>query len=284
MPEQLLDNGVTLHLVDEGEGRPIVFVHGVCMSSRFFDRQIEHVSARARMIAPDLRGHGRSEKVLHGHTVEGYAADLHELLDARGVERPVLVGWSMGAMVAWEYLGAFGQDGVAGLVIVDQPPSDWAWEGYEFGLITAEVLAELVAGLQMAPEAVAEELAHLMQHEPDGPTTAWMIEEITKCPPAVASTILVNQTLRDYRPFLQEIRLPTAVFFGGNDKMTSPRAGEYIAAQIPGATFRVFDRSSHVPFWEEPEAFNAALDAFVAGLDPVASALPASDPDVSDSP
>ena len=59
MPEQQLANGVTLHLVDEGEGRPIVFIHGVMMSSRFFDRQIVHVSSRARMIAPDLRGHGR---------------------------------------------------------------------------------------------------------------------------------------------------------------------------------------------------------------------------------
>jgi non-heme chloroperoxidase len=266
LAEQQLANGVTLHLVDEGEGRPIVFVHGVLMTSRFFDRQIAHVSANARMIAPDLRGHGRSEKVLSGHTVENYAIDLQELFVARAIERPVLVGWSMGAMVAWEYLKAFGQDGVAGLVVVDQHPSDWSWEGYPFGVLTAEVLAELVAGLQMAPAAVAEELAHLMVHEPTEETTAWMVEEITMCPPAIASTILVNQTIRDYRPFLPDIRVPTAVFFGGDDKMTSPEAGEYIAAQIPGATLTVFGASSHVPFYEEPDAFNAALDGFVAGL------------------
>ena len=42
--------------------------------------------------------------------------------------------------------------------------------------------------------------------------------------------------------------------------------GEFIASQIPGASFRVFEASSHVPFYEEPEAFNEALDAFVAGL------------------
>ncbi len=266
VPEQQLANGVTLHLVDEGEGRPVVFIHGVAMSSRFFDRQIAHVSAKARMVAPDLRGHGRSEKVLHGHTVENYAVDLAELFAARGIERPVLVGWSMGAMVAWEYLRAFGQSDVAGLVIVDQPPSDWAWDGYEFGAITPEVLAELVAGLQMAPAAVAEELAHLMQHEPDAETTSWMVEEITSCPPAIASTILVNQTVRDYRPLLSEISVPTAVFFGGDDKMTSPRAGEWIASAIPGATLTVFERSSHVPFHEEPDAFNGALDAFLAGI------------------
>ncbi len=266
MAEQVLANGVTLHLVDEGEGRPIVFVHGVMMTSRFFDRQVEHVSANARMIAPDLRGHGRSEKVLSGHTVENYADDLRQLFDARGVERPVLVGWSMGAMVVWEYLRSHGPDSVAGIVVVDQPPSDWAWEGYEFGVISPDMLAELVAGLQMAPRAIATEFAQLMVHEPTDDVLEWMADEITMCPPAIASTILVNQTLRDYRAFLPQIRVPTAVFFGGDDKMTSPKAGEYIASQIPGATFRVFEASSHVPFYEEPDAFNAALDAFVAGL------------------
>ena len=51
--EQRLANGVTLHLVDEFEGQPIVFMHGLMATSRLFDRQIEHVSANARMIAPD---------------------------------------------------------------------------------------------------------------------------------------------------------------------------------------------------------------------------------------
>ena len=172
----------------------------------------------------------------------------------------------MGAMVVWEYLKAFGQDGVAGVVIVDQPPSDWAYEDYEFGGITAELLAEFVAGIQMAPAAVAEEFAHLMMHEPSDESTAWIVEEILQCPPAIASTILVNQTLRDYRSFLPEIRVPTAVFFGGDDKMTSPKAGEWMIGQIPGATLTVFDGSSHIPFYEEADAFNAALDAFVRGL------------------
>jgi pimeloyl-ACP methyl ester carboxylesterase len=106
-----------------------------------------------------------------------------------------------------------------------------------------------------------------MQHEPDPATTSWMVEEIMACPPAIASTILVNQTLRDYRSLLPDITVPTAVFFGADDKMTSPRAGEWIASVIPGATFTLFERSSHVPFHEEADAFNGALDAFIARLE-----------------
>ena len=151
-------------------------------------------------------------------------------------------------------------------MIVDQPPSDFAWEGYPFGVLTVEALAEMVEGLQLDQRGVAEEFAGLMQHEPKPDVSAWMVEEITRVPAAVASTILVNQTLRDYRPFLPEISCPTLVAFGRDPKLTPPEAGEYIASMIPGARFEVFEHSSHVPFLEETERFNALVQEFSARL------------------
>jgi non-heme chloroperoxidase len=263
MANQLLSNGVTLNVTDEGSGTPVVFVHGVMMSGRFFDHQVPYFSRHYRVIVPDLRGHGRSEKVLYGHTVANYARDLKHLFEARGVQRPVLVGWSMGSMVVYEYLKQFGQDDVAGIVIVDQPPSDFAWEGYEFGPLTVQALGELVEALQMDQHAVAEEFASLMLHNETPEAKAWMVEEITQVPAAVASTILVNQTFQDYRPFFAEVRIPTLVLFGRDNKMTPPEAGEYIASQIAGAKLQIFEHSSHVPFYEEADAFNEAVRAFV---------------------
>ncbi|HEY1331467.1 MAG TPA: alpha/beta hydrolase, partial [Actinomycetota bacterium] len=105
--------GVELNVRERGQGRPVLFLHGVMCSGRFFDPQLERAEAAGyRAIVPDLRGHGDSEKVLDGHTVPNYARDVHALLEARGAERPVLVGWSMGAMVAYEYLREFGQESV----------------------------------------------------------------------------------------------------------------------------------------------------------------------------
>jgi non-heme chloroperoxidase len=63
------------------------------MSGRFFQRQLARFAATHRVIVPDLRGHGRSEKVNHGHTVPRYAADLHAILSQLSVRRPLLVGW-----------------------------------------------------------------------------------------------------------------------------------------------------------------------------------------------
>ncbi len=262
--EQRLSSDVTLHVVDEGDGPPIAFIHGVMMSGRFFKGQVTGLSGSHRVLVPDLRGHGRSEKVLSGHTVGNYAQDLHLLFQARGVARPLLVGWSMGAMVVYEYLKAFGSDAVAGVVIVDQPPSDFAWDGYPFGVLTVEALAEMVEALQLNQRGVATEFAELMQHNPQAEVSAWMIEEIMRVPAAVAATILVNQTLRDYRSFLPQIECRTLAAFGADPKLTSPDAGRYIAGEIPNARFEVFEQSSHCPFLEETDRFNRLVGQFAA--------------------
>ncbi|MGQ0668210.1 MAG: alpha/beta fold hydrolase [Actinomycetota bacterium] len=267
MGDRVTVNGVTLNVRDRGEGRPIVFIHGVMCSGRFFDRQLEFFSRGFRVVVPDLRGHGDSERAQTGHTVSNYARDLRALFEAIGVERPVLVGWSMGAMVAYEYLKEFGQDDVAGLVIVDQPPSDFAWsDGYPFGLFTLEALGETVEHIQMDLPSLAEGFAGLMLHEPSPEMTALLVAEITKVPPVIGTSILVNQTFQDYRPFLPEIKIPTLVLFGGDDKATSPEAGKWMAGVLPDSRLQIFDRSSHCPFLEEPDAFNAALLTFLEEL------------------
>jgi len=263
---QVRVDDVTFSVDAAGSGPPVVFIHGWSMSGRFFRRQLDGLSGRFRVIVPDLRGHGASEKVSRGHTVPQYASDLHAILGELSVQRPVLVGWSMGAMVGYEYLRAFGRDEVAGLVVVDQPPSDFAWEDYEFGVFTMPELAEMNEQLQLDQDAVVDEFTRLMLHEPDDETRAWMAAEILRVPPVIASTILLDQTLRDYREFLPQIDVPALVLFGEDDKLTSPRAGAYIAERIPGARLRTFPASSHCPFWEESEAFNYAVASFAADL------------------
>lgn len=267
MAHHKLPSGVTLHIEEAGTGRPIVFIPGVMMNGQFFRNQLTGLSDESWVVLPDMRAHGQSEKVLSGHTVANYAHDLRELFSVMSIERPILVGWSMGAMVLYDYLKQFGQDDVAGIIIVDQPPSDFAWEGYPFGLITVESLAEFVEALQMDQRAVAEEFANLMQHAPQHQTNAWMIEEICRVPAAVASTILVNQTLRDDRSFLPQIDVPALVLFGRDAKMTSPDAGQFIANKIPNAQFHIFEHSSHVPFLEEPEAFNRTVREFIVSIE-----------------
>ncbi len=267
MNKRVSTQGIVLNVRDEGAGRPpLVFIHGMMCSGRFFDAQVPYFSGRYRVVVPDLRGHGNSDKPLSGYTVSNYATDLRSIIEEIGLERPVLVGWSMGSMVAYEYLKLFGQEDIAGLVVVDQPPSDFAWDGYQFGFFTVEVLGQTLEHIQMHQRELAEQLADLMLHAPSPEVTGWIVEELMKVPPVIASTALVDQTVRDYRPFLPEIKCPTLVLFGEDPKLTSPDAGRYIAEEIPNATYQGFANSSHCPFFEEPEAFNESLDRFLAQL------------------
>jgi pimeloyl-ACP methyl ester carboxylesterase len=249
------------------DGPSLVFVHGVMMSGRFFGKQIGAAElADFDVVVPDLRGHGDSEKTPAGHTVATYAQDLADLVDALDLRKPVLVGWSMGVMVVYEYLKLRGQDSVSGIVVVEQTPSDYLWEGYTFGFVTLSSLAELVTEIQTDLPALAHQLVQLMLHEPTPEADQWMSEEITKVPPTIASTIFVNQTIRDDRGFIGSITVPTLVLFGRDPKLTPPEAGQYITDHIQGARLQIFENSSHCPFFEEPDTFNRAVAEFAGSL------------------
>ena len=256
--------GARLHYSDEGDGPTVVLLHGVWMSSAFFRYQSSGALQGARVITPDFRGHGRSDKPSDGHTVAGYATDLGVLLETLDLRDVTLVGWSMGAFVAWEHLLG-GDDRVTGLVVVDESATDFAWPGWDHGVISVETLRELNAGLQTDQRAVAEHFAPAMFAADLSPEDlAWIVEEMCQVPPAVAGAILLDQTLVDYRENLSRLTVDTLICFGRDAKLLSVAAGEDVAARIPGARLQVFESSSHCPFLEEPAAFNAAVAAFVA--------------------
>jgi non-heme chloroperoxidase len=264
--------GVELHYEESGSGRPVVFLHGVWMSARFFERQLGPVGERHHAIALDFRGHGLSEKTEDGHTVPEYAADLHAFLEALDLEEVVLVGWSMGAFAIWDYVLQFGVDRLAGVVVVHESASDFGWEGWEHGLIPPEMLRDLNAGVQSGRTELIQHFIPLMfKDDPPLGDVPWMAEEMARPPAGVASSILLDQTLRDYREMLGAVTVPSLVVWGADEKLFKVAAGEYLVERMPDARLVVLEESCHCPFLEEPEKFNAAVLEFVDSLAPSAS-------------
>jgi non-heme chloroperoxidase len=267
MAKDVRAGDVTLSVEDEGTGPAVVFIHGWSCSGRFFQRQLAYFARSHRVVIPDLRGHGRSEKTLRGHTLPQYAEDLRVLFGLLSIERPVLVGWSMGAEVAWEYLRAHPAD-VAGLVIVDQSPCDFAWEGSDLGGMTPQGLLQGCEGLQTDQAAAVAEFCPAMLFQPDAATVAWMSAELMQVPPVIATTMLTDEALRDYREFLPQITVPALVIFGEDDRFYGPKVAQYIVERVPGSRLEMLPRSGHCPFWEQSEAFNNAVAEFIAGAAP----------------
>jgi non-heme chloroperoxidase len=255
-----------IYYEDDGVGRPVVFIHGLWLTSWFFAKQRPYFGEGYRFIAPGLRSHGRSENVLHGNTVPIQTRDLHELFQALGLHDIVLVGWSSGAFCIWQYLIDYGSDDIAGIVIVDESPTDFNWPDWTLGAQDLPGLIAMLGGVQTDHAALVRGgfvpnlfATPISDHERD-----WMVEEITMIPPTIAAAVAFDGITRDYRPMLADIKVPTLVCFGHHDKFLSPDNGRYLADAIPDARLVMFDHSGHAPFWDEPDLFNTELDRFIA--------------------
>jgi non-heme chloroperoxidase len=200
VPEITLPDGAVLSYEDRGSGRPLVLLHGVCMSSDFFREQLGPLSHGHRVIALDFRGHGRSPACDHGHTVAQYARDVHHVLEALALEHAVLVGWSMGSIVIWQYLRQFGAHRVAAQVVISQGPSDLKRPDWPHGLLELAELAELCLAIQEDMAGAFADFGPAMFAEPlDEESRARVMHEILRCRPTTATAILLSQTLPDAR-------------------------------------------------------------------------------------
>lgn len=236
------------------------------MSSKFFRKQLEHFSKNYRTIALDLRGHGQSSKVDHGHTVAQYAKDLNVFMEKLALKNVILVGWSMGAFVIWDYINQFGTDNVKGVAIIDQSASDYIWPDWEFGAFDFQAIANIIQTIQEDQEAFNSNFIYGMYKEkPAQEEFTWILQEMNKLPASIASTIVFNQTAVDYRKTLSNVTVPALICFG-TIGFFPIEAGQFIKDRTPHAKLVPFENSSHLLFLEETEKFNHELEEFIRNL------------------
>ena len=263
-----IDDQLELAYEESGAGRPIVFLHGVWMSARFFHRQLPALGQNHHAIALDLRGHGGSSHTPDGHTMASYAQDVHAFLKAKNLNDAVLVGWSMGCMVVWDYFKQFGGDNIAAAILVEQTPADFKWPDWELGLFDLPMLIHLMSEVQTDREKVFRDFVPMMFKEPPAQADIdWMVAENMRIPASIASAVLFDQTVQDYRPDVSKVSVPSLVISGGaENKLLPTEAIRFVHDNISGSQFSLYEDSSHCPFLEETERFNAEIDAFVHSL------------------
>ena len=269
-------DGVELCYHDSGgDGFPLILLHGWSQTQAMFKYQYEAFAARHRVITIDQRGHGTSAKPHHGYRIARLAQDLAEFADHLRLGSFDLLGWSMGASVAWSFIDHFGTSRIRSLVLVDQAPTITAvpW-------LTKEERDE--AGATSDPVTVAELAARLAA--PDGPEFArsfertmfagdvdpglweFIVAEIATVPSYASVPLLYDHSAQDWRDVLPRIDVPTLVI-GCEGSHVPPGSQRYVARSIPGAQVEVFPRavaSSHFPFLQNPAAFNLRVEKFLA--------------------
>ena len=260
-------NGTQLYYEDKGQGQPVLFIHGLWCSCRFFDKQLDYFARRYRTLILDLRGHGRSAPIHSGYTMANYARDVHEFMHRLELTETVLVGWSMGSFVIWEYFKQFGAENIKATVFVDQSASDFKWPDWPLGAFDFTGLCHWMANVQTNRAETMREFVNLFfKGEPTAADLRWLLDEMTRIPASIAGAVLFAQSVEDYRAVLPTVNVPALICFGRHDKFFPVAAGEYLKQNLPQAQMVVFEQSGHCPFLEEPERFNREVDRFLSSL------------------
>lgn len=253
-----------LHLREAGDGPPVVFLHGWSCHSGFFAEQMAALSDRFRSIAPDLPGHGGSEANEAALSIEGAARLVSDMLDARDLTQVTLVGWSMGAHVAYALLKQDRQARVGRLVVVDMTPkvlNDAAWRLGLRSRLDAERSARLTDAMRRDWASQVPHIAENMFAEgaPNRALRAYSEGEIARNDGSVMAAMWESLIAQDFRPLLPALRIPTVIAYGALSRIYSEEVARYQADAIPGARLVRFYRSGHSPHLEEAAAFSRMM-------------------------
>lgn len=244
-------------------GPVIVFIHGFAQCGLAFARQMrdERLSAKYHLIAYDLRGHGASDKPLDPDAYRDgrlWAQDLRAVLRCAGADRPLLVGWSYGGRIVWDYLREYGESSVAGAQLVG---SSWVRRPeWESAVSAAYLPLMLEAELATNIAATSAYLASCFATPPPADQFAQMLAYNMTQPPH-ARRAMVGRA-RQPEEFIASLELPISFVVGAKDAHCAPGAVRACAERMVGATMLTMPDVGHSPFYEAADAFGAQLDAF----------------------
>ena len=261
------DEAVIYYEVD-GEGQPLLLVHGWSCSSKFFQRNVPVLKKHFKVVTLDLRGHGQSSKGLHGYVLSRLAQDIRELIIELKLENVILMGWSLGGPTPLSYWQQFKSNSkLAGLGLIDMtafPFSDGEWNSHSLRNHNAEGFNVMVNNLLNHREAFFNAFINGMFYHATQPTgTEWVNDECLKLPPYIGIALYSDYIYSDFTNVLPTITIPTVVF-SANSKIfvESIKQGQYMAAQIPNGECVPFYQSGHMLFYEEAEKFNNTVIEF----------------------
>jgi len=235
-------------------GTAVILIHGAVGDSRLFRFQLKYFGSRYKTISIDLPGHGHSFTGI-APTLDDFINAIEDMVRGEGIPSFVLIGHSMGGGVCLE---AYRQRlrGLAGMVLVSTSPvlpvSPALVEILERDDMDA--LAELIVGSVFSKKVdLLVGLAKKALYE--------MNRDIIKSDVEICKGM-------DYSSILEDIDVPVLVIANRRDMVIAPDLSSSLGARIKNSRMELFDQDGHVPFFENPDTFNAAVDAFLKDILP----------------
>ena len=261
--------GIRLHVREWGNASApsILFIHGWSQNHLCWSKQYESELATSyRLVALDLRGHGMSEAPHQASAYQNpqlWADDIAAIMKELLLERPILVGWSYGGFIICDYIRAYGQENISGIVFAGaattlHPPTLSEFIGPGFINVVTDAISEdlptsLLAMRQFMHNCIARPLA-LEDLE-----TALCWQMVVR--PDVRGALVTREINSD--DVLRSLRVPLLVAHGREDYVVLPTMAEHVLEACPKATASWYDDVGHAPFLEDPARFNRELAELV---------------------
>jgi len=252
-------DGIKIHYLEAGSGRPIVFIPGWTMPAWIWEKQIDEFSKRYHVIAVDPRSQGESDQPTFGHLPETRARDYKELVDHLGLKQPVLVGWSMACGELAKYAEQFGSDNVGGYVLVD-------------GFLSEKASPEMMAGisgwmnqLQQDRQKQADGFVRSMYKKAQTDEYLKRVVDASTHVPADTAVVLIYNMIgvKDFATGLARMNRPVLFAYQPESQPTV----DYLKSKLGDKVqLERFDGAGHALFVDDPEKFNHVLETFIQGL------------------
>ena len=261
-----------MYVAEAGQGRPLILLHGWSSHGGYFAPQMEGLREHFHMLCPDLPGHRNSVAPLAELTIPQLADGLYRLIAERGISNAILVGWSMGAMVAFDYIARYGSTALAGLVIEDMTVRIVNDAGWHFGIRNGFDAAQSEGAVQAMrsdwPSYAHGSLPRLFARAmpPDRELLSWAAAEIAANDGRAMAALWQSMAEQDFRWLLPQLQIPVLLLHGGDSQLYEPAVHRWISERIPNARRLCLERAGHSPHLECPAEFNAALTAFAMSL------------------
>lgn len=274
-PSEFVDlKGQLVHLRDEGprtDPVPVVLLHGTSASLHTWEGWAAALRGQRRVIRFDLPGFGLTGPFTGGFTPDDYRGDTYArfvlaLLEARGVQRFVIGGNSLGGEIAWR-VAAMAPERVDKLILVDASGHEMTPEDVPLGFRVARLPLLNRIGEYLLPRGLIEVSVQQVYGDPAKVTPALVDRyfELALREGNRRALGLRLQQLESGRDVarLQQLKLPTLILWGGRDRLIPPVYARRFHAEIAGSQLQVFDKLGHVPQEEDPAATVAPVKAFL---------------------
>ncbi|MCF8610166.1 alpha/beta hydrolase [Gordonia sp. HY285] len=260
-----VSTGVGINIRDVGDGPPVLFVHGWSLSGEVWDRQLRIVAeAGYRAIAMDQRGHGASDAPMSGYSITDLTADAIGVLDALGISSAVIVGWSLGGMVALRAAHEHPDRVDAVVMVASNGVAASRTESFPFGVPAAGPLEQILSAehdnrILLRRSAVGDPF----KNPPEPAVLDWLHRISLQTPSWAGRAAMRTLMCTDQTHVLDGLAVPVTALIGTADPALSVRGARWVADQAGGQLVE-FD-CGHYPMLECADEFDDALLAVLAG-------------------